>query len=355
MRPRDDFTQLDSLGTYLDSMTMGLQPETCIEGMTNLLADGVGGMHKSGNLADTRAQDIYWESIETIAKMLNLEAERIVPIPGREVGLNLLAPLFEQVELWTMDDNSVHAPFIGRTSTQVRDELIGGDVTVASTLSALTGERSGIEELEGIKIIDTSYENIQYYTRCRELHDTIIVMDGSVGLLGPLGSGLMYVGEGVGEQLGNYAVGSLGVASVTSSSVSTVNNIDRFLLEPVNIVALHGLARSIEYTTKIPTGLFDYSRYVSNLTEFLGGIEGIKVVSTEESSHLSFTLNGWNAQELAIILSEGYNVQTRGGQLCSHLAVDKLGVTDVTRLSFHCYTEDEDISRFRDALEDLLG
>jgi len=355
---KSNFPQVRDIGVYLDWKTTGLLPASSVKAMQDLLLKGMGSMHKSGNKLDMESQDIYYEAIENIASFIHVDYERIVPISGRESALNFLAEALseQEIELWTMDDNAVHAPFISRLGKRAKlvDTFEGG-LTVASTVSSLTGARSGVEMLDSIRVIDVSFETAIFDLGKINTTNAVVIAEGSTGLLGPIGSGYMMIGKGVEEYLSKYAIGTLGVSSVKPSEVSKVRGTDRFVIDPVNLVALHGLAKSMEFVSQLSSESLSMQRRVSKLRTMLKNFPEIRDISVEKSEHVTFYVEGWNAQELAILLNEDSKIQVRGGQLCSHLAIDKIGVPDAIRVSMHCITKDDDLLELRNALEQMLS
>ena len=176
----------------------------------------------------------------------------------------------------------------------------------------------------------------------------IVAFTGHKGLLGPTGTGGLWVRPGL--NIRPLATGGTGSASESLEHPSFLPD----ALEPgtPNTHGLAGLAAGVEVVLK--AGVENIQYHEMGLTEsFLKGLQnisGVKIWGPLNLDHrvstVAITLEGWSSSSVAKILEDKYGILTRAGLQCSPLAHRTQGTFDsggVVRFSFGFYNTTADV------------
>jgi len=160
-----------------------------------------------------------------------------------------------------------------------------------------------------------------------ELGIDLLAFPGHKGLLGPTGTGGLYVAPGV--DLTPIREGGTGVASETETQPSELPH--RLESGTPNTVGLVGLGAALDYLEE--RGLDAIREHESQLTEALQ--EGLREVpgltlyapenASQQTAVVSFTLRGWTPAEVAAALDVSFDVAARSGLHCAPDAHRVLG------------------------------
>ncbi|MEX2560770.1 MAG: aminotransferase class V-fold PLP-dependent enzyme [Pirellulales bacterium] len=165
-----------------------------------------------------------------------------------------------------------------------------------------------------------------------QLGADLLAAPGHKGLLGPLGSGLLYVRRGVEQHLAPLKQGGTGSFSDLDEQPAVLP--DRYESGNLNVPGILGLGAGIEWLQR--EGLEAVRRRQVELTgrlmyglaEIAGvGLYGPKSAD-ERVGVVSITLEGVEPGELAAALDSAYRVQVRAGLHCAPGAHAALGTID---------------------------
>lgn len=160
--------------------------------------------------------------------------------------------------------------------------------------------------------------------RPHEWGASMLAMPGHKGLLGPQGTGVLWVGRGV--ALRPLRQGGTGSASESMFQPGTMP--DGFESGTLNLPGIAGLHAGLEEA--IPRMEETHARVVSlcnHLREMLLDIPGVRVYSPQDASLVSFNIEGIGSQEAASAL-DGAGIAVRGGLHCAPGAHRFLGTLD---------------------------
>jgi cysteine desulfurase family protein len=162
-----------------------------------------------------------------------------------------------------------------------------------------------------------------------ELECDLFAAPGHKGLLGPLGTGILYVRPGSEERLMSIRTG--GTGSESHSTVQPTTLPDKYESGNLNVPGIVGLgagaawlaARGIEAIREHARGLTE------RLLGGLGELAGVRIVgptaAVDRVGVVSIALDGYDPQEAAAILATSFGVQTRAGFHCAPLMHKALG------------------------------
>ena len=208
-----------------------------------------------------------------------------------------------------------------------------------------------------IYIVDASQTAGVFDIDVQQMHIDILCFTGHKGLLGPQGTGGIYVREGV--EITPLLSGGSGVQTYLRSHPSQMPT----ALEAgtLNAHGIAGLGAAIRYLRE--TGLDTIRAKEQELMiafyEAVRGIPGITVYGDFSSRNrcaiVSLNIRDYDSGEVSDALSEQYGIATRPGAHCAPLMHKALGTVEqgAVRFSFSHYNTKEEIEIAVSALREL--
>lgn len=190
----------------------------------------------------------------------------------------------------------------------------------------------------------------------------LLAAPGHKGLLGPLGTGVLYVAPGVEERLRSVRQGGTGTQSDEDRQPNSLP--DKYESGNHNVLGIVGLGAGVEFLQQ--RGLDDVRRHSEELTSKLinglKGIDGIRVFGPNDANAqmgvVSITVRGYDPRELASTLDSVYSIQVRSGIHCAPLMHETLGTATsggTLRFSIGVFTTDEEIAVTIDAIKEIAA
>jgi cysteine desulfurase family protein len=163
----------------------------------------------------------------------------------------------------------------------------------------------------------------------RALGADLLAAPGHKALLGPLGTGLLYVAPGVERHLSPLRQGGTGTQS--EQDVQPDSLPDRYESGNHNVPGILGLGAGVAYLQQ--QGIDTLRRHEQMLTaQLLAGLRALTGVTVYGPSELEqrvgvvgITVDGWEPQSLATALDTAFRVQVRAGFQCAPLMHRALG------------------------------
>jgi len=195
-----------------------------------------------------------------------------------------------------------------------------------------------------------------------ELHADFLAAPGHKGLHGPLGTGVLYVRDGLAERLQPFRLGGTGTQSDEDHQPDTMpEKLEAGNLNVPGIVGLRaGLIdleskslgevrdREIELTARLLEGM----RPHSNVSLFGPS------TADERLGVVSFNIEGYDPREVADLLDSSYGIQCRAGIHCAplmHAALGTLESGGTVRFSVGLETTDEEIRIALEAVAEIAS
>lgn len=207
-------------------------------------------------------------------------------------------------------------------------------------------------------IVDASQTAGVFPIDVQEMNIDILCFTGHKGLLGPQGTGGMYVREGIFVQ--PLKVGGSGVQSY--SKTHPVEMPTALEAGTLNGHGIAGLSAAIDYINEI--GLETIRKKEQALMmQFYNGIKdlpGIKIYgdfsTTERCAIVSINLGDYDSSEVSDELFMSYDISTRPGAHCAPLMHKALGTTaqGAVRFSFAHSNTDEEVEKAICAIKELI-
>jgi len=187
----------------------------------------------------------------------------------------------------------------------------------------------------------------------------LLAFPGHKSLLGPMGTGGLYVGPGV--ELASAREGGTGFASEEEEQPDDLP----YALESgtPNAPGIAGLGAGIRYV--LERGVDEIGaheqRLIRRLVEALEEIRGAMVYhakdGVEQASVVSFSLDGWEPGEMGVTLDQAFDIQVRSGLHCAPSTHKVLGTFPMgtVRVSVGCFNSEEDIDLVVAALRQVVA
>jgi cysteine desulfurase/selenocysteine lyase len=190
----------------------------------------------------------------------------------------------------------------------------------------------------------------------------LLAAPGHKGLLGPLGTGFLYIRPGLEKTLRTIREGGTGSVSEQDRQPDFLP--DKYEAGSHNAIGIAGLSEGVQWV--LSQGIENIARHESELVgTFLDGIsdvQGLHYFGPPGVAHrvgvFSVSVGGLSPHELSAVLETHYGILTRSGIHCAPLAHEAIGTISfggTTRLSFGPFLTPQDVQYAADALADIAG
>lgn len=236
---------------------------------------------------------------------------------------------------------------------------------VTTHVSNLTGTIMPIEKIGQVAkrhnvpyMVDAAQSAGVYDIDVEKMNISMLAFPGHKGLLGPQGTGGLYIREGL--EILEILQGGTGSASESLTQPNVIP--DKYESGTLNGPGIIALGAGIEYI--IENKMESIRQYEEMLTErFLKGvkaIEGIKLYGPsdikKQASVVSLNIGDIDSSEIAYILDEEYDIATRSGLHCAPLAHKTIGTLEqgTVRFSFGIFNTIEEVDIAINVLKDIV-
>ncbi len=378
---------------YLDNAATSFpKPSDALKAMADY-ASRVGASAGRGAYAEAvESGRIIAECRKNIATLINApDPNHIIMTFNCSDGLNLaihglLNPGDHVITTW-MDHNSILRPLNDlqdRIGLQVDFIPCGSDgmVDPDDIRKAIKPNTKLVAILHGSNVTGT-VQPVAEVARIAREHGLLILVDaaqtaghlpidvqkdrfdflaapGHKGLLGPLGTGFLYIRPGVEKRLRPIKQGGTGTRS--EEAVQPDSLPDKYEPGSHNAVGIASLSAGVDYI--LNRGVSAFQKHDRSLCEkFMAGLDMIDGLSwfgprdvEKRVGVFSVRLEGFTPHELSAALETKYGILTRSGLHCAPLAHKTIGTLETggtTRFSFGPFVNLEDMDFTLDALKIL--
>lgn len=387
---RSDIPFLDTGVTYLDNAATTPTPDPVIEAMLEYFREysaNVGrGLHKYAK----RSTDAFEASREKIARTIKASSDEIVYTKNTTEAINLLARGLDfdegdKVVATVFDHHSNLVPWqMLEKERGIQLELVREHTDCIIDSSAVADAIDGDTRIVTMPAVSNAFGTIQPVEEVGEIAEEkgalfsvdaaqsvghmpvdvdeigcdFLVAPGHKGLLGPQGTGFMYVRSEHMKELEPLLYGGGAVEAVEEHRCELVDPPQVFDAGTPNIPGIIGLGRGAEYVLDI--GLDEIEERETELVEKMleiSRVGGIEVYGPLDSDRLggavSFSLDGMDSHEVSSILDEVADIATRSGYHCAEPAMRHLGLEGNVRASVHYYNSDREVIEFVETLAEV--
>lgn len=414
---RKDFPILKKL-TYLDSASTSLTPNQVIESINSYYTDFNANTGRGAYKIAIKATEKLEETRGKISKFINSKPKEIIFTKNTTEGINTIANglkfnFNDNIIISDIEHHSNYIPWLNlekqsknnkdnentknnknnKDNKDNKDRKNNENLEVKIAKSDENGiiNPSSIEELvdENTKLIAISHvsnaigslqpiEEISKITKKnnsyflldvaqsighmivdnKKINADFIAAPGHKGLLGPIGTGFLYIKEEIANEISPLNLGGGTITNIENKDFTLEEVPYRFEAGTQNIAGIIGLNRGIDYINKIDLKKIEKESNIltKTLYEGLSEIKNLKIYGNKEniSNIVSFNINNANPHEVAKILDENYNICVRSGFHCAIPAIKAINAEYGTvRASIHCYNTLEDIDKLIDSTKKI--
>jgi len=375
---------------YLDNAATSFpKPKRVIEAVVRYLTEIGGNPGRAAHAPARKAGGIIDHTRRALATLLgNVDPTRVIFTPSTTVALNLafkgLLKSGDHVLISSMEHNSVLRPLdglqkIGVTHSQIPCSPTGElDPTEIRPLirphtrliallhaSNVTGHILPIAEVGKIAqesgillLVDAAQTMGKMVIDPSQLHIDLLAGPGHKGLLGPMGTGFLYVRPGL--ELESLWEGGTGTRSESQSQPKTWP--ERFESGTYNAPGLAGLAEGIAEVQELSMEAIaaNEEKLTKILVAGLSQFAEITLYGPHDRSActgtLAFNVQEVDCSEVAYILDTAYSIAVRSGLHCAPAAHRTMGTFPhgAVRVSVGPYNTEEDIHALIEAVAEIL-
>jgi cysteine desulfurase family protein len=224
--------------------------------------------------------------------------------------------------------------------------------------SNVTGAIQPVEEVGGIArerglvyLVDAAQSLGHEPVDVNRIGCQLLAAPGHKGLLGPLGTGLLYLAPGIEEQVLPLRQGGTGTRSDEDSQPTSLP--DRYESGNLNVVGIAGLEAGVSEVSR--RGVATIGEHACELTRrLLAGLAENRHISLygprtadRRVGVVSLNVAGYDPQELASLLDSQWQIQTRAGLHCAPKMHAALGTapSGTLRLSVGPFNTEKETDR----------
>jgi cysteine desulfurase/selenocysteine lyase len=379
---REDFPVLKKV-IYLDSAATSQKPLQVVKAMDEYFLDYCGPYGRGAHRLSKETTEKYEDARESVAAFLGVPARNTIFTRNTTESINMVAyglpwKKGDHVITSVSEHHSNLLPWqrlgdrgVGLTVVDTDER---GIIPLSSIEAAITENTKllaighisnffgavqdvpaiiGLAKKHGVKLLLDAAQSLGEMKYDFKASDCdFICAPGHKGLLGPQGTGILYVKDP--EELTPTFVGGGTVNTVTITGFSFDDIPSRFEYGTPNIPGVIGLGRAVKYVEEL--GIENIESHLASLAKYcalrLGEIPEVEIYGPEDRGSLvSFNVRNINSHDVAMILDETKRICVRSGALCAQTALARLCITGAVRASFGCYSTKEEVEALVSSVE----
>lgn len=372
--------------TYLDSGATSLKPKSVVDAIVHYCNYVSTNPHNDDSMFAHKAHDIMDSTRTKLSKVLNADKKNIAFTPGATYSLNLvskyLEPFFEKDDEIVLS-NGEHASnllpwYEIREKKQVK--LVFADIDIYSDniqnfLSKITKKTKLVAFANETNLLGNSIDANKLANEIKKInkdiwvsvdacqylaHNTMDVSNSNIDfiscsahkMLGPTGLGALYINNNLIEKVKPLVVGGGMNFEIAKNYYTLVSGVEKFEGGTPNILGLYGWDAALDYyldpeIKENAQKIYDLKKYFDNELE---KIDDFVVVNKNINAFNSiFYRKNVFSQDLSSYLGT-QKIIVRSGLSCAKLANEVIKQDHVVRVSYHFYTNKNDIDRLLEIL-----
>ena len=373
---------------YMDNAATTMQkPKEVIEAVVNAMTS-FGNAGRGAGEASLGAARVIFDTREKLARLLGSESPKRIVFtnnateslniairgslrPGDHVITTVLEHNSVLRPLYNMEETGVELTFIpcdekGRIHYEAIEQAVKKNtkMIVCTHGSNLTGNMIDIESVGMLAnkhsilfVVDASQTAGVFPIDVQKEHNDILCFTGHKSLLGPQGTGGMYVREGI--CLAPLKSGGSGVDSYNKQHPQEMPT----ALEAgtLNGHGIAGLGAALEYIERTGMDVIreTQQKYMRRFYEGVKEIPGVKIYGDFETTKrcpiVALNIGDYDSSEVSDELLVRYGISTRPGAHCAPLMHKALGTVEqgAVRFSFSHYNKEEEVEAAIAAVREL--
>lgn len=373
---------------YLDNAATSYpKPRGMVAAMEECILKYCGNPGRSGHSMSMRTGEEVYHARKKVAGLFGISrAERLVFTKNTTEALNMglkgALRAGDHVITTSMEHNSVLRPLKALEKRGVSQSVIRADregfikaadiekaisrdtrLIAVTAASNVTGTKMPLEEIgelarkRGILfLVDGAQGAGSMEIDVEKMHIDMLAFPGHKGLLGPLGTGALYVSPEL--RLNHIMEGGTGTDS--KNRLQPCEFPEGYEAGTINAPAIIGLGYSADFVKKIgPEVIGKYEEeLIGWLDQRLGEMDFVTRYGPDSCRKTGISLiniKGIEAEEVTSILSSRYGIAVRGGFHCAGLAHKTIGTWNegAVRISVGPFNTRKDMENLADAIWEI--
>lgn len=374
---------------YLDNAaTTFPKPEAVYDAVMDCMKNYCANPGRSGHkLAMKSAREIY-DARENIAKLFNIDNPmNIVFTNNAADSLNLaikgIVNSGDHIITTSMEHNSVIRPIKALEKLGIENTIVQCDkdgfldvkdlekaikpntkLIVTTHASNVCGTLIDIKTVSEIAklhnilyLVDASQTAGVYNIDLKEVYADMLAAPGHKGLLGPQGTGILYIREGLNINILKEG----GTGSKSEDLFQPDLFPDKYESGTHNTPGIAGLNEGVKFILK--EGINKIKEHEEELCRYmwerLNEVPNIKIYGTKDAnkraSVIAVNIGNMDSGEITFLLDNEYDIATRSGIHCAPLAHKTLGTFEqgAVRFSMGYFNTKEEIDKAIEALKEI--
>ncbi len=374
---------------YLDNAaTTFPKPEAVYDAVMDCMKNYCANPGRSGHkLAMKSAREIY-DARENIAKLFNIDNPmNIVFTNNATDSLNLaikgIVNSGDHIITTSMEHNSVIRPIKALEKLGIENTIVQCDkdgfldvkdlkkaikpntkLIVTTHASNVCGTLIDIKTVSEIAklhnilyLVDASQTAGVYNIDLKEVYADMLAAPGHKGLLGPQGTGILYIREGLNINILKEG----GTGSKSEDLFQPDLFPDKYESGTHNTPGIAGLNEGVKFILK--EGINKIKEHEEELCRYmlerLNEVPNIKIYGTKDAnkraSVIAVNIGNMDSGEITFLLDNEYDIATRSGIHCAPLAHKTLGIFEqgAVRFSMGYFNTKEEIDKAIEALKEI--
>jgi len=383
---REDFPVLKKV-IYLDSAATTQTPVQVVSAMNEYFYKYAANHGRGAHRLARETTDHYEDAREKVAEFLNVDHTKTIFTKNATESINMVAHGMEwnagdHVITTLIEHHSNLLPWMRLRKQGVNVTIIEPDATgmvVPEDIENALTDRTRLVAVTHVSNVLGTIVDVAKITKIGHRGGAKVLVDGAQsaghmpvdvgaldcdffatpghkGLLGPQGTGVLYVKEP--DLLEPVYLGGGTVHAVTTTGFELEPSPGRFEAGTPNIPGVIGLGRAVEYVRELGTD--NIERHETSLARDaasrLAEIPSVEVYGPKNrAAVVPFNVTGLNPHDVALIMDETKKICVRSGYHCAMPAVRFLGVEGAVRASFGVYSTQEEVDIFIDAVDQITS
>lgn len=374
---------------YLDNAaTTFPKPEAVYDAVMDCMKNYCANPGRSGHkLAMKSAREIY-DARENIAKLFNIDNPmNIVFTNNATDSLNLaikgIVNSGDHIITTSMEHNSVIRPIKALEKLGIENTIVQCDkdgfldvkdlekaikpntklivTTHASNVCGTLIDINTVSEIAKLHnilyLVDASQTAGVYNIDLKEVYADMLAAPGHKGLLGPQGTGILYIREGLNINILKEG----GTGSKSEDLFQPDLFPDKYESGTHNTPGIAGLNEGVKFILK--EGINKIKEHEEELCRYmlerLNEVPNIKIYGTKDAnkraSVIAVNIGNMDSGEITFLLDNEYDIATRSGIHCAPLAHKTLGTFEqgAVRFSMGYFNTKEEIDKAIEALKEI--
>jgi len=366
---------------YLDSAATALRPRAVIDAMTRACTHDAGNPSRSVHALAEAATEVVETTRREVARFLGGVPDEIIFTSGTTASLNLVAQTWARANVARND--VVIVSELEHHSNLVPWQMIcaekGAELRIAPIddtghldLARISFDRARLVAIAHVSNVAGTISPIAELARRAHAVGAVLVVDGaqavahlpidvaSLGcdfyafsahkLYGPTGTGILWGRASILDAMPPWQGGG-GMIATVGDTTSTYREVPaRFEAGTPNVIGIAGLGAAIRFTSTFDAHA-DQARAHAGLVAAICAAGG-RILGEPELAVVAFELPRVHPHDIAT-LADGEGVALRSGHHCAAPLHRRFAALASSRVSIGCYTGDDDVAQFADALQKI--